>query len=760
MGKVWNLCCLQEKVYLCKPKKHYLMKHLSFFMIMLVFLATACMPTRNGFAKTCSVAVYGITHTKQLCIRKPVKYEYKKEKNMENPFFTRFNTPYQVPPFDKIDTSHYLPAFIEGMKQHKAEIDKIATNQEAAGFENTILAFDKSGEMLYRVKRVFDNITEAHTNEQLQALQKKISPMITGHFDDIYMNEKLFGRIREVYENRSGSGLDSQQVRVIEKYYRDFERRGANLPKEKQAELRKINESLSLLSVNFSDNLLTETNKNFLLVIEDRKDLEGLPEEVINGAAEAAKERQMEHKWVFTLAKPSWIPFLQYAKNRGLREQIYKAWYMRGDNGNANDNKAILSEIVNLRIQKANLLGYENFAAYMIAENMAKTPDQVNQFLARLWEPALKVAKSELSEMQKISDKEGNTFKLASWDWWYYAEKLRKEKYDLDESELKPYFSLNHVRDGMFELAKRLYGINFHQLTDLPVYTAGVETFQVKEADGRHLGIIYLDYFPRDSKRGGAWCTDFQPATWRDGKKVDPVISIVCNFTPPAGNTPSLLNWDEVNTLFHEFGHALHGLFTEGLYDRTAGVVPQDYVELPSQIMENWAAEPEVLKLYAKHYQTGEVIPDALIGKISSSRLFNQGFETTEYLAASILDQEYHQLSQPFDKQVDVFEADAMAKQGLISEIIPRYRSTYFAHVFSGSSYAAGYYVYIWAAVLDADAFAAFKSSGDLFNPQLAAKFRKYCLAECGNDDAMVQYRKFRGQEPSLEPLLKRRGLL
>jgi peptidyl-dipeptidase Dcp len=404
------------------------------------------------------------------------------------------------------------------------------------------------------------------------------------------------------------------------------------------------------------------------------------------------------------------------------------------------------------------LLGYPSFAAYVIDDNMAKTPANVNEFLMKLWNASLPVSKKEVIEMQKIIDKEGGKFKLESWDWWYYAEKVRKEKYDLDENELKPYFSLSNVRDGMFYVANKLYGITFTKRTDLPVYQEDVETFEVKEADGSHLGILYLDYYPRDGKRGGAWCTDFQSSGWRDGKKVDPIISMVCNFTKPTADVPSLISWDETTTLFHEFGHALHGLFTEGKYDRTAGSVPRDYVELPSQIMENWAGEPQVLKVYAKHYKTGEVIPDQLIEKIVKSGLFNQGFETVEYLAASLLDLDYHTLTEPKEIIVADFEKRAMDSIGLISEILPRYRSTYFAHIFSGG-YASGYYVYIWAAVLDADAFNAFKESGDLYNPGLAAKFRKYCLAESGDDEGMVQYRKFRGQEPTIAPLLKRRGL-
>ena len=679
------------------------------------------------------------------------------EKKRENPFFSEYTTPFQVPPFDKIDSSDYLPAFMEGIKQHNAEIEAIINNSAAPDFNNTILAFDKSGKLLTRVSKVFYNLNEAETNKQMQATARTLSPVMSKHGDDITLNEKLFARIKAVYDKRKEMQLDDQQVRVVEKYFRDFERQGANLPPEKKDQLRKLNEELSMLTLTFGENLLAETNKNYKLVISDKKDLEGLPQGVIDGAAETAKEKGLDGKWVFTLSKPSMIPFIQYARNRDLREQIYRAYFMRGDNGNENDNKETVAKIVKLRVDKAKLLGYDSYAAYVIDENMAKTPANVDSFLAKLWDSALPVARKEVVAMQQIIDREGGKFKLQPWDWWYYAEIIRKERYNLDESELKPYFSLANARDGMFMVATNLYGITFTRRTDLPVFQKDVETYEVKEADGAHLGILYLDYYPRDGKRGGAWCTDFLSSGWESGKKVDPVISITCNFTKPTADTPSLLSWDETTTLFHEFGHALHALFAVGKYSRTAGNVPQDYVEMPSQINENWASEPEVLKAYAKHYKTGEPIPTGLIEKIQNSSLFNQGFETVEYLAASILDMDYHEVGDPRDVNVSEFETSAMHKIGLIPEIIPRYRSTYFAHIFSGG-YAAGYYVYIWAAVLDADAFDVFRSSGDIYNKELAAKFRKYCLAESGDDEGMVQYKKFRGQEPSIEPLLKRRG--
>jgi len=685
-------------------------------------------------------------------------YSFKERKMPENPFFAEYQTPFQVPPFDKIDTTHYMPAFIEGMKQNMAEIDAIVNNPEKPSFENTILPFDKSGYLLSKVRSVFSNLNSANTNKQMQAIARNLSPLSSKHRDDILMNEKLFLKIKEVYENRKKSNLDSSQIRVVEEYYKDFVRNGANLSKEDQEKLRLINGELSMLSIKFSENVLAETNENFMLVIDDKKDLEGLPESELISAAEAAKAKNMEGKWVFGLSNPSMIPFLQFAKNRDLREKIYRGYFMRGNNGNKNDNKEIVSKIARLRCERAQLLGYKTNAAYVIDQNMAKTPENVEAFLMKLWNAALPVAKNEVKEMQQIIDKEGGKFKLQPWDWWYYAEKLRKQKYNLDENELKPYFSLANVHKGMFDVANKLYGITFTELTNLPLYHPDVKAFEVKEKDGSHLGILYLDNFPRPSKRGGAWCTTFESAGWRDGKRVYPIVSIVTNFTKPSGDIPSLLTFDEVSTQFHEFGHALHRLFTEGKYDRTAGDVPRDYVEMPSQIMENWAAEPEVLKSYAKHYKTGKVIPDKLIQKLENSSLFNQGFITVEYLAASLLDIAYYSLNDQVLVDVEKFEKDEMNQIGLIPEILPRYRSTYFSHVFAGG-YAAGYYVYIWAAVLDADAFSAFKESGNIYNQALASKFRKYCLAEVGEGEGMDQYRKFRGNDPSVEPLLKRRGL-
>lgn len=689
------------------------------------------------------------------CTSKP---EQKPEAEKPNPFLSEYTTPFQVPPFDQIKNEHYLPAFEAGIAEQQAEIDAIVNNAETPTFENTILPYDKSGQTLNRVSNVFFNLNECLTNDEMVAIAEQVLPMLSKHSDAIMMNPKLFERIDYVYQHRNEMGLDDQQIRVVEKYHQDFMRHGAGLNAEQQAELSQINEQLSTLSLQFGNNLLKE-NAGYKLVIENEADLAGLPQTSIDAAAEQAKADGMEGKWVFTLSKPSLIPFLQFADNRDLREQMYKAYYNRGDNNNEYDNKKLVNEMCKLRVQKAKLFGFDNYADYVLDVNMAKDSKTVDKFLIDIFNPAQKLAKKELAEMQAIADKEGANIKLEGWDWWYYAEKLRKAKYDFDENYIKPYLTVDNVRDGMFLAARMLYGVTFTKNETLPIYYPGVETYEVKEANGDLLGILYMDYYPRESKSGGAWCTSFRESGHDiNGKKIYPVVSLVMNFTPASGDTPALLTWDETETMWHEFGHSLHAFFSDGLYTRTCGNVPHDYVEMPSQIMENWVAEPEVIRMYAKHYQTGEVMPDSLIAKIENSALFNQGFMTTELIAASILDMKYHELTEAQDLDVDAFEKQQMDAIGLMPEILPRYRSTNFAHIFNGG-YSAGYYAYTWAEVLDKDAFNYFKSSGDLFNPDLAASFRKNCLQECGNDEGMVQYRKFRGQDPDYEPYLKARGL-
>lgn len=678
-------------------------------------------------------------------------------KTTQNPFFAEWKTPFETPPFDKIKEDHYMPAFEEGMKQHQQEIEAIVSSTETPTFENTVVALDNSGALLTKVANVFFNMTSANTNDSLQSIAKKIAPMLSKHQDDILLNEKLFQKIKGVYEQKDQLSLNDEQNMLLEKNYKDFVRGGADLDEEKKAELRKINEELSVLSLQFGDNVLKEDN-NFELVLDNEADLAGLPDNIKTAAAEAAKERDKTGKWVFSLHKPSLIPFLQYSEKRDLREKMFKAYINRGDNNNEFDNKKILAKIASLRVRKANLLGYKSHADFVLEENMSKTPDAVYNLLNQLWAPAINIAKKEAYEIQSMIFDEGFHFKLEPWDWWYYAEKVKKAKYDLDEEMLRPYFKLENVIDGVFMVATKLYGITFNERKDIPTYHPDVKVFEVKEADGTHVAILFADYFPRASKRGGAWMSEYRPQFKLDGKMITPVICNVGNFSKPTADTPSLLSYEEVTTLFHEFGHALHGLLSNCTYQRLAGTnVARDFVELPSQIMENWASEPEVLKMYAKHFETGEPIPDELIEKIKNSSKFNQGFITVEYLAASFLDMDWHTLTDSQELDPIAFENQSMNKIGLIPEIVVRYRSPYFRHIFAGG-YSAGYYSYIWAEVLDADAFQAFKETS-LFDQETATAFRENILARGGTEDPMVLYKKFRGAEPKIDALLKKRGL-
>ena len=683
------------------------------------------------------------------------------EKKVENPFLMPYNTPFDVPPFDKIKIEHYEPAILEGIKQNLTEIDAITSNTEAPTFENTIIPLDCSGETLEKVLLVMSNIGEAYKTDSLQEVIKKVSPMLSKHRDDISMNAKLFERVKVVYEGIATGSYTPEQKLLIENKYKGFVRGGANLNPEQQEKLRQINQEMAMAAIQFGENLLAETN-GYKIVIENKEDLVGLPESVIAMGAADAKDNGLEGKWVYTVQKPSMLPFLTYSQNRDLREKLYSGYYMRGNNGNANDNKEVIKKIVDLRQQKAEILGYPTHAHFVVDVNMAKTPDKVYELLNQLWTPALKVAKAERNEMQKMIDAEGGKFKLSAADWWYYAEKVRKAKFDLDEEMLRPYLSLEGVKQGIFNLTEKLYGLKYKKLTDIPTYHPEAEAYEVLEADGKHLGILYLDFFPRASKSGGAWCTGFRDYKEKpDGTVQTPIVSIVCNFTKPTESTPSLLSYDEAETFFHEFGHALHGLFSKVKYHGLQNV-PQDFVELPSQIMEHWASNPLYLKEYAKHYQTGEPMPDALIAKMEASGHFNQGFATTEFLAASILDMDFHTLTADKAKIGDVvaFEKESMDKVGLIPEIWPRYRSTYFNHIFGDvMGYSSGYYAYIWAEVLDSDAFEAFKESGDIYNKEIATKFRSCVLEKGGSKDAMELYTDFRGKEPSIEPLLKNRGL-
>ncbi len=680
-----------------------------------------------------------------------------KDLDNSNPFFTEYQTPFQTPPFNLIRNRDYMPAFEEGIRLAEEEVDQIANNPDPPTFDNTIVAMEQKGKLLDKVSNVFFNLLSAETNDSLKAISKKVSPMLSEYRDNVRLNEKLFERIKTLWDQRESLGLDEESSMLLKKYYQRFVRGGAGLPEDKKKELRKINSELSLLTLQFGDHILEENNR-FELVIDDQNDLAGLPEMAVTAAAETAKKRGHDGKWVFTLHKPSLIPFLQYSEKRDLREKMFKGYIERGNHNDSLDNKKILVKIVNLRERRAKLLGYESHADYVLEENMAKNPGNVYKLLDQIWTPAIKVAQTEAADMQKMIDSEGGNFKLKPWDWWYYAEKVKKARYDLDEGQLRPYFELENVRKGVFWVANKLYGITFEERHDIPVYNPEVKVYEVKDRDGSHIGIYYTDYFPRPGKRGGAWMNAYRKEENIGGEDITPIIVNVGNFTRPSGDKPALLSLDETLTMFHEFGHALHGLLSKCTYPSLSGTsVPRDFVELPSQIMENWALEPEVLDMYAKHYKTGKPMPKELIEKIKKSGYFNQGFATTEYLAASYLDMDWHTIEKPFEGEPMEFENEAMAKIHLIPEIVPRYRSPYFSHIFAGG-YSAGYYSYIWAEVLDADGFAYFKET-NIFDQEKAAKFRKYILAAGGSADPMEMYIRFRGCKPETSALLHKRGL-
>lgn len=675
-----------------------------------------------------------------------------------NPFMEEYNTPYGVPPFDKIQTAHFVPAFEEGMKQQQKAVAAIYKQRSKPTFANTIIALESSGKLLSRVSTVFFNLSSANTSAELEAISKEIAPELSKNNDDIYLNSDLFKRVKTIYDQRSSLKLNAEEKRLLEKTYKSFVRSGANLNSTQQEKMRTINKEFSLLTLNFGQHLLAENN-TYELIIDQETDLAGLPESLKNSAAQSAKQAGKTGKWRFTLHTPSVMPFLQYAENRVLREKIYKAYINRGNNNDENDNKKIISRMVALRAEKAGLLGYNSHADFVLEESMAKSPTEAYQLLNGLWDAALPVAKQEAADMQKMMDQEGKNEKLEAWDWFHYADKVRKERYNYDAEALRPYFKLDNVREGFFKVANKLYGITFTELPELPKYHKDVSAYEVKEADGTPIGIIYMDFFTRSSKRSGAWMTSYVTQSYKDSKRVTPVVSIVCNFSGPNGDEPALFTGDEVTTFYHEMGHALHGLLSNVTYRSLAGTsVPRDFVELPSQVMEHFAFEPEVLQFYAKHYKTGAAVPEELIERMKNAGKFNQGFETVEYLAAALLDMGFHTVPAGKEIEATAFEEAEMNKYGLISQIAPRYRSTYFQHIFA-SGYSAGYYSYIWSAVLDSDAFAAFKETGNIFNPEVARSFRKNVLEKGGTVEPMDLYKAFRGKEPDMKFLLKDRGL-
>ena len=679
----------------------------------------------------------------------------------QNPLLNQPQTLFGVPAFDQVQLKHYLPAFKEAIRLNQEEIDAIVNNEDAPTFENTIVALDRSGIVLDRVCGVFYNVLEADGNEQMDAIANEVAPILSDFQNGILLNEGLFSRIKAVYDQRESLNLNDEQMRLLSETYKSFAQNGANLPADKKARLKDINSQLAVLSLQFGQNVVAETNSPAVQrFITDEALLEGLPESAKAAAKEEAAAAGRADAWLFTPKRTSFTPVLQYCKNRDLRKQLLMDYTTRGNHDNANDNKSVINQTMRLRLEKAQLLGYDCPANYILADCMAKDAKTVDAFLQSVWEPSLAAAKREAAELQKLLEQDFPGEKLQPWDWWYYAEKLRKAKYDLDEEEIKPYFELSNVRRGAFQLAHNLYGLNFEQLDNMPVYNKEVEVFKVTDADGSLVGILYTDYFPRAGKRPGAWMNNILPQ-YVDAEGVDhrPIIINVGNFNKPTKDNPSLLSMDDVETLFHEFGHALHGLMSKATYKTLSGTnTPRDFVELPSQFMENYCYEPQILKTYAFHYQTGEVMPQELIDKINAAKKFNQGFVETELLSASILDMDYHELTNCDTIDVNAFEAASMEKMHMIPEIIVRYRSTFYNHIFT-TGYEAGYYSYTWAAVLDADAFAAFKETGDILNPEVAKRFR-HLLEQGGTRDAQDLYLEFRGKNADPKYLLQRKGFI
>ncbi|MCD7973798.1 MAG: M3 family metallopeptidase [Candidatus Azobacteroides sp.] len=681
-----------------------------------------------------------------------------KEDNSDNPLLSEFRTPFALPPFHKIKASHFIPAFQQGMKEQNDIIQTIINNKEKPDFENTIVPLENSSNLLNQVSFIFYGIENAESTKELQQINQEISPLLAQHEDNIFLNSLLFEKIKSVFENREKDNLNSIQIRLLEKYYKKFIRAGIWLPEESKTRLKEINTQLTEYYVLFGNNLLKETN-SFRLIIEEEEKLKGLPETVKTAAKNTATADSPEGKWIFTLQKPSLIPVLQYAEDREIRKNLYQAYINRGNNNNENDNKKIILSITKLRQEKAELLGYPHFADFKLQEMMAENAENIYHLLNNIWKASLSHSKAELAEMQEIAEKENYGDQIAAWDWWYFAEKLRKEKYDLDEKELKPYFQLENVRDGAFRVANQLFGISFTPLEEAPVYHPEVKAYEVKDQDGSHIGIFYTDYFPRPGKRAGAWMGLFREQKVENGIDIRPVVYNVANFTRPEDGIPALLSLEEVRTLYHEFGHALHGLLTKGAYASLSGVnVATDFVELPSQLMEHWATEPEVLKMYARHYRTGEIIPDELIEKLTNATFFNQGFQTTELAAAALLDMEWHTTHITEKTNVDSLEKEVKENLNMIPEITFRYHSANFNHIFSNEGYAAGYYSYLWAEVLEADAFELFKEKG-IFDRQTATSYRQHILEKGDSEEPMKLYMQFRKKEPDVESLLKNRGL-
>lgn len=675
-----------------------------------------------------------------------------------NPFLKPYETPYNIPPFEQIRYEDYLPAMEQGIKEYKADIKAIVENPATPDFDNTILAMEKAGKLLNRVMIVFSGLDETESSDEMVAISEKAYPMYSQVNDEVMMDEALFKRVKYVYDNREKMNLKPTEKRAVEESYKSFTRNGALLSQADKEKLKALNTKMTDLYLKFNKNLLNATNA-YELWVDDASKLSGLPASSVAVAADEAKARGKEGKWVFTLHAPSRLPLLQYADNRELRRQMYEAYTTLATNGE-NNNYPVINEILKTRTQKAALLGYPDFASYMTANVMAKTPANAEGLLKQIWAPAVERVKEEVAEMQALADKEGAKIKIEPWDYYYYAEKVRRDKYALDEDEVRAYFPLESVREGIFNMAGRLYGVTFTEMPDAPKYNPEVKVYDVKDADGNHIAVFMTDYFPRASKRQGAWMSEFQSAfTDPDGTSQRPIVYNVGNFSKPTGDTPSLLTLDEVETMFHEFGHGLHGMLTQAHLRSQAGTnVDRDFVELPSQIHEHWALEPELLKTYARHYKTGEVIPDSLIEKLAAASTHNQGFMTTELVGAALLDLQYGQVNVTEDVDIEAFERKVASDLGMPAEVQFRYRSPYFRHIFGSDGYASGYYTYLWAEVLDCDGFELFKERG-IFDPETAKAFKTNVLEAGGSSDPMELYVKFRGHEPQVDALLRHRGL-
>lgn len=678
---------------------------------------------------------------------------------MNNPLIGSFDTPFQTPPFSQIKNEHYKPAILELIKLSKKEIETITAQSDDPTYTNTIVALEKSGKKLNQAAEIFFNLNSAETSDELQALASEISPKLTEFSNEVMQNAALFKRVKTVYEQRNNLDLDTEDEMLLNETYREFIRNGANLSDEDKERFKELSIELSKVSLKFGENLLAETN-GFEIEFSDEKELAGLPESVKGMAAQTAKDLGKEGKWVFTLHAPSYVPFMEYSENRELREKMYREYASKAFKGNEFDNSELVKQTVKIRTELANLLGYNTYADYILEKRMAKSSQTVNDFLNELLEKSFDRAQEEVEEIKDYIKRTGEDIVLEKWDWAFYSQKLKQEKYDLDDEMLRPYFKLEYALDGIFEVANRLYGLEFIQNQSIPVYHEDVKAYEVQDENGKHVSVFYADFFPRKGKRGGAWMTSYR-GQWKDEEGDHrPIVSIVCNFTPPTDEKPSLLTFNEVNTLFHEFGHALHGMLADGKYGSQSGTsVYWDFVELPSQIMENWLEEKECLDLFAKHYETGETIPISLIDKIKDTSKYHAAYQMLRQLSFAMLDMAWHSLSADEMEVDDVlnFETNTIEKTDLFSAVEGTCLSTQFAHIFQGG-YAAGYYSYKWAEVLDADAFSVFKEKG-IFDKATATAFKEHVLSKGGSEHPMILYKNFRGKEPSNEALLERSGL-